>query len=344
MSQDLEKIKEEIKSKLPSEVSIYRTPVTVQLLLIRQTHDYAVFRTEETRELNIAVTPASISDPTQITRVVFLASKQKAPESREFAATVKHYYRKYNIDQMVKDGKIVNLNKPKDFWNKLNDAILGCELKDRLCRSCPRCTLFGAVVTDNRNKVWDKRWNIKHRIEYSSAFSLEPYEVLNEDFTFNAVTESTQSTGQALNVTENVVPLATFPSVVTLVSPTWEELVLVVKNLLKCKSYGAESRTKGDTVNYIMGLVVGNEEIITSLEYTLELSQRKSTDYLESTKQILDKYKGYTAFPDALQIVTGNDLENFVDQVSGLKIDVDFTKKIFIDSINFAKEANELGD
>jgi len=53
---------QKIKSRLPETVPFYRTPVTVQILLLRQTHDYAVFRTEETRELNIAVTPASISD------------------------------------------------------------------------------------------------------------------------------------------------------------------------------------------------------------------------------------------------------------------------------------------
>jgi len=220
--------------------------------------------------------------------------------------------------------------------------FLNVNSQDRLCRACPRCSLFGAVETGNKG-IWENRWNIKHRIEYSSAFSLEPYEELSENLTFNAVAESTQSTGQALNVTENVVPLANFPSIVTLVSPTWEELVLVIKNLLKCKSYGAESRTKGDTVNYIMGLVVGNEEIITSLEYTLELSEKKSVN-LETTKQILENYSNYAAFPDALQLITGNELEKFVDHVSSLQIDKQFVEKVFRDSLNFAVHAESLGD
>jgi CRISPR type I-D-associated protein Csc2 len=332
-----------IKDKLPGTIEFYRTPITVQILLLRQTHDYAVFRTEETRELNIAVTPATISDSREVTRVVFLASKQKAPESREFAATVKHYFTKHNIDLKQLNVNLKKIIKEEKNFELLRSSILECELKDKLCRACPRCALFGAVVTDTKG-IWKKRWNIKHRVEYSSAFSLEPYDQLSESLTFNAVTESTQSTGQALNVTENVVPLANFPSIVTLVSPTWEELVLVIKNLLKCKSYGAESRTKGDTVNYITGLVVGNEEIITSLEYTLELSAEKSADVHSATEKILQKYRSYAAFPEVLEVITGKQLEEFVDSVSAITIDKEFTQKIFEDSLNFAVHAESPGD
>jgi hypothetical protein len=92
-----------------------------------------------------------------------------------------------------------------------------------------------------------------------------------------------------------------------------------------------------------MGLVVGNEEIITSLEYTLELSDKKSVD-LETTKQILENYSKYAAFPDALQLVTGNELEKFVDHVSSLQIDKQFVEKVFRDSLNFAVHAESLGD
>ena len=150
---------------------------------------------------------------------MFLASKQKAPETREFASLVKEYYRKHDLSTEAKE------------------PVLSCEMKDRLCRACPRCTLFGAVVTDQTGSFWKKRWNIKHRIEYSSAFSLETYDMISENITFNAVTESTQLTEQALGATENVSPLANFPSIISLNSPTWEELVLVIKNLLRCKSY-----------------------------------------------------------------------------------------------------------
>jgi CRISPR type I-D-associated protein Csc2 len=293
--------------------------------MIRQTHDFTILRTEETRELNIAVTPSSFSDSKQKARVVFLASKQKAPESREFASLVKEYYNQHNIST---EGK---------------EAILNCELKDRLCRACPRCTLFGAVVIDEKSKIWKKRWNIKHRIEYSSAFSLEAYDMISENLTFNAVTESTQLTEQALGATENVVPLANFPSIISLNSPTWEEFVLVIKNLLRCKSYGAEGRTKGDTVNYITGMILANEEVITPLEYVLELSEiERNKDVHEATYKIAEKYGKMAACQEALKILTPEELEGFIDYVQKTPLTKEFVTKAFKDSLEFGKQIEAL--
>jgi len=320
-----EKIIAEVKGRISSTIPILRTPKTVQILLIRQTHDYTILRTEETRELNIAITPTSISNPEQKARVVFLASKQKAPETREFASLIKEYYSQHNLSTDAKE------------------SILGCEIKDKLCRACPRCALFGAVVTDQTGSSWTKRWNIKHRIEYSSAFSLEAYDLISENITFNAVTESTQLTEQALGATENVSPLANFPSIISLNSPTWEELVLVIKNLLRCKSYGAEGRTKGDTVNYITGLIFANEEIITSLEYVLELSEsNRDKDVLKSTYKIAEKYGEMAALPEALKILTTEDLENFVDYVQKMPLTKEFVTKAFKDSLDFGKQIEAL--
>lgn len=317
----------EIKEKLSPEIPVLRTPKTVQVLMIRQTHDYTVLRTEDTREINVAVTPTSISDPKQRARVVFMATKQKATESREFASLVKDLYGRYKL--RLEEG----------------DAILNCELKDRLCRACPRCTLFGAVVTEQTSKIWKKRWNIKHRIEYSSAFSLEPYEMISENITFNAVTESTQLTEQALGTTENVSPLANFPSIVSLNSPTWEELVMVIKNVLRCKSYGAEGRTKGDTTNYITGIIFANEEVLTPLEYVLELSESNSlSDGIGVTHEIAKKYGDMCTFPDTLRILSPSELETFVDHVQNFRLDDNFVKKLFNDSIKFGKQIENLAE
>lgn len=318
-------IEQEIKSKLSPNIPILRTPKTVQILMIRQTHDYTILRTEETRELNVAVTPISISNPAQRARVVFLASKQKAPETREFAALIKEYYSNYKVK------------------SEAEEAILACELKDKLCRACPRCTLFGAVVTDQKSSIWKKRWNIKHRIEYSSAFSIEPYDLISENITFNAVTESTQLTEQALGSTENVAPMVSFPSIVTLNSPTWEELVLVIKNILRCKSYGAEGRTKGDTVNYITGLILANEEILTSLEYVLELSESGiDSDFIQATYKIAQKYGKMASFEEALRILSPEEVESFVDHVQALRLGKEFITKAFNDSLEFGKQVEEL--
>ncbi|MEM3800049.1 MAG: type I-D CRISPR-associated protein Cas7/Csc2 [Thermoprotei archaeon] len=330
---------EDLKQRLVAEPPLLRTPKTVQILLIRQTHDYTVLRTEETRELNVVVTPTSAKNARQMTRVVFLASKQKAPETRQFASIVKNYYQQFKDNsgfKSVYDKALQNFKAKfkEQAVEKLEKSILNCELKDLLCRTCPRCTLFGAVVT-NESKLWE-RWNIKHRIEYSSAFSLESYETVAENLTFNAVTESTQMTGQALGSTENVSPLVNFASIVSLNSPTWEELVLVIKTLLVCKSYGAEGRVKGDVVNYITGLVFGNEEILTPLEYVLELSDRDISDAVKATYDIAKKYGDEAAFPDALRILTPEELRMFVDYVSRFQMTPDFVGKAYADSLNFA--------
>lgn len=316
---------DDIQKRMSPNIPILRTPKTVQILMVRQTHDYAVLRTEETRELNIAVTPSSISNPKQKARVVFLASKQKAPETREFSSFIKEYYRKCGLTTDAKE------------------QILNCEIKDKLCRACPRCTLFGAVVTDQTNPYWKNRWNIKHRIEYSSAFSLESYELISENITFNAVTESTQLTEQALGSTENVSPLANFPSIISLNSPTWIELVLALKNLLRCKSYGAEGRTKGDVVNYITGLIFADEEVLTSLEYLLELEDKgKNKDILESTLEIANKYGQMAASPESLRIIGSNELESFVDAVQKLPITKELITTAFKDSLEFGRTINDM--
>lgn len=137
--------------------------------------------------------------------------------------------------------------------------------------------------------------------------------------------------------------MANFPSIISLNSPTWEELVLVIKNLLRCKSYGAEGRTKGDTVNYITGLICGNEEVLTSLEYVLELSEPEADkDTLQTTYKIAQKYGKMATFQEALRILSPSELENFVDYVQGLQLTKEFTTKLFKDSLNFGKQIEAL--
>lgn len=262
----------------------------IQVLVLRQTHDYTILRTEESRELNTVVIPESIKSTKPTVKVAFLASKQKAPESRMFSRmlrTVGEY---------------------------------GCQLKEDLCLNCPRCVLFGAVSVKGRT------YNIKHRIEYSTAFSIEPYEDLLESITFNAVDEGSQLTGQALNLTHNVRPLANFPSVVTLNSVTWPELALYLKTLLASKSYGAETRTKGDMRNVVLGIAAGYEEIITSLEYSLEMAAvwEADADLEAATERILKQYTTLSASRGNLVVLSAAETKRLLEEVQNLTLDKDF--------------------
>jgi CRISPR-associated protein Csc2 len=282
---------------------------TIQLILIREVLDYTVLRTEETRELNSANTPLSETDrKTVVKRVAFLGSKQKAAESRQMEYMLR--------SATTNAGKVVPAGKNNDS---------GCFLKDNLCLQCPRCALFGASALGTEA-------NIKHRIEYSTAFSLLPFDQIAEEITFNAVTETTQTTGQALGTRNVVKPASLFPSIVTLRSVTREEVVLVIKTLLACKSYGAESRTGGDCRNSVVAIAAGWEEIITPLELTLELYDKRDALTAEVLCQMLrDKYTPMTGNPGRVSVLSPTEVDALVKECAETDLNKAFLDKSYAD-------------
>lgn len=290
---------------------------TIQLLLLRDILDYTVLRTEETRELNSVNTPLSESDRTTVVkRVAFLGSKQKAAESRQM---------EYLLRSAAADAR-------KEVPSGKNDD--GCYLKDNLCLACPRCGLYGATALG-------REANIKHRIEYSTAFSLLPFDQISEEITFNAVNELDQTTGQALGSRHVVKPASVFPSIVTLKAVTREELILVVKTLLACKSYGAESRTGGDCRNTFFGVVAGWEEIITPLELTLELYDYKDLDPSELVKLMTEKYKALAGNPDRVVVLTPSEVDALVKQCAATALDRPFLDKTYSDVGEYRRAQGE---
>jgi CRISPR type I-D-associated protein Csc2 len=297
-------LKDHLGDLLVEDVPLLKTPKTLQLLVLRQTHDYTVFRTEETRDLNVVSLPTSLNDAAATLRVAMLASKQKAAESRFYASL----WKQLAIDLAVEIG----------------EGSKDCYLMTHLCRQCPRCVLFGAVRPEQQRSSAE-RWNVKHRIEYSTAYSLQPYQDIAELITFNAVNEVTQSTGTALQATEVISPVVDFPSVVSLNSTTAEEVILYVKTLLACHSYGAETRTRGDMTNHIVGIIAGYEEVVSSLEYVLEMSKAasntQSTDWFVETERMLTAYTAHTAFPSKVRILGGGALQGWLEEVRQYQFD-----------------------
>lgn len=301
------------------EIGLHRTSKNIQVILLRQTHDYSIFRTEETRELNVVTLPNHVKDDTSVMRVAMLASKQKAPENR-------HYLR---LVRTLMNG------------DRLNESQEGCALKDNLCQQCPRCVLFGAVSTETGR---EGRFNIKHRISYSTAYSIEPYDEISELTTFNAVDSVSQSTGQALGYTENVSPLANFPSVVTLNSVTKREFIMYLKTVLSCKSYGAETRVKGDVANHIVGIVGGMEEIVTPLDMLLVASVDRD-EYLanpvESTYDVLEDFSEHAVFKDQLTVLAPEKIEELVDAVTNLETGSEFASELYGEAESFAEKLKD---
>ncbi|MHA1265539.1 MAG: type I-D CRISPR-associated protein Cas7/Csc2 [Candidatus Helarchaeota archaeon] len=284
----------------------YLNAKTIQIILIRQVLDFTILRTEDSRELNTVELPKSFEDTSREVFGLFLASKQKAVETRRFMELLRTI---------------------KDY---------NCHLPMNLCMNCPRCILFGAV------KPSGGTYNIKHRIEYSSAFSIQPFADIHEIMTFNAINEGNQKTGQALNITHNLKPLTIFPSIITLKSVTPREFIMVIKTILGSHSYGAESRVKGDTRNEIIGIVGGFEEIITPLELNMELRKMLNGDtsitldnLAKNTAEILEKYKNLAATPADITILQEDDLKNILNTIRDISIDENFIAAMDKDVANF---------
>ncbi len=285
-----------LKPFFSEEITPFMNSMTIQILLIRQVLDYTILRTEDSRELNTVELPKSFNNTDRDVYGLFLASKQKSVESRKFM----------------------------EFFRTISssDYIKMCHLPMNLCMKCPRCVLFGSV------KPSGGTYNIKHRVEYSSAFSLLPFNEINETITFNAVNESNQKTGQALNVSHNFKPLTIFPSIVTLKSVTWKEFTLFIKTLLASHSYGAETRVKGDLRNEIIGIVAGYEEIITPLELNLELknlidgNEPLSLSFINTKLvEILEKYKQLSSSVNDIFIPTQIEFNSIMDEIKQIQIE-----------------------
>lgn len=284
---------------------------TVQIVLFREVLDYTVLRTEETRELNTVVTPLSISQMKDVRRVAFLGTKQKAVESRE-------------MERMLRTaGEAADRGK------------LNCYLKDKLCLACPRCILFGGTNVDSAS---EKVANIKHRIEYGTAFSLLPFEEVEEAITFNAINDQNQKTGQALGTRYAVRPSTIFPSIVTLKSATKRELVLTIKTLLAARNYGAETRIGGDLRNTVVGIAGGWEEIITPLELTLELYDRREELSGETVAVILQQYQAYAGNPRQTKVLTPAEVDKAVAEAANIVLDKEFLDRAYSDVAGYREQ------
>lgn len=259
---------------------------TVQIAILREVQDFSIFRTEETRELNTAWTRSSVSGTDDVERVAFLATKQKGAESRELEALLR-------------------------TWNP---GAPDCYLKAKLCLKCPRCVLFGATDVSKG----EKGANIKHRIAYATAFSLLSASRLREVHTFNGVDSATNLTGQTLGERQSVRPGALFASIVTLKAATELEFILAVKTIMGCTRYGAESRIGGVVRNHVVGIAVGHEEIISPLEFTLELAGEGIDNTPGRVPVVLEKFKREAASPGQVSVATADQLKGLLASVQAV--------------------------
>lgn len=314
----------------------------VQLVILRQTTDFTVLRTEASRELNSVLTPKSIVNHEPTLRVAFFGTKQKAVETRNYASIFRELKKTYEVDTTTIKELLSQtaLDLPPE---EVNASIDGCRLKDNLCLKCPRCILFGGITVQRG----EREASLKHRINYSTAYSLESYEEVATAITFNAVYEEAEVTGKALGTIYAVDPITNFPSIVTLRAPTIRELTLYVKTLEVTADYGAETRVRGRVRNHVVGIASGMQELITPLELTLELADRRKD--FESTPEnltqmiydIMLRYKKAASFGTTAKVLTPNELRDVLYEIQSTVVDKEFIKAILLDSLRFHKDARE---
>jgi hypothetical protein len=128
--------------------------------------------------------------------------------------------------------------------------------------------------------------------------------------------------------------------VVSLTSATWPELVLYLKTLLATKSYGAETRTKGDMRNAVLGIVAGYEEVITSLEYSLELAAVwEEANLGAETERILRKYTDLSASRGNLVVMNTDEVNQLISHIQDMDIDKDLVEFMDKQAKDFVKKA-----
>jgi CRISPR type I-D-associated protein Csc2 len=134
-----------------------------------------------------------------------------------------------------------------------------------------------------------------------------------------------------------VVPATVFPSIVTLRSVTLTEVILTLKTLLACKSYGAESRIGGDMRNSVFGIVGGWEEVITPLELTLELYDKRDNLSGETFKTVAEKYKPAAGNPDRVTVFAPDYVDAIVKAVADTPLDKSLLTTAFGDVKSYSE-------
>jgi len=192
--------------------------------------------------------------------------------------------------------------------------------------------LFGGTQVSASNRD-DGKANIKHRISYATAFSLAPFQDVEQAITFNAVDEDTVQTGQALGSRNTVRPATLFASIVTLRSVTWREFILALKAILQARKYGAETRIGGGVRNTVAALNFAWEEALTPLELTLELCAGGDEAFANDQwlRDVLVQYGRLGAMPARQKVVTGQALETLLDGVRDFAVDRDFLETAYAD-------------
>jgi len=284
------------------------------LIVLRVTDSYSLFQTDG--ELNKARVQAGLKDKTPMTRIALFKRKQSSPERLEGRQLLRRYglvaadcpahavAPGFAVERDKATQKFTIPLQPAEQYDwKKNECLAGkgkcveqrgkdskscsvvCDYNVAFCMRCPDCITYGFAIGDSGSE--------KSRVHVDTAYSLTPYEDSHDMFTLNAPYEDgtmsrSGETTSRINSQDHVRPQVFFPSVVTIKDPTEAMFLYVVNNVLRNKSYGAQTTRTGSMRNLILGLVFADGEIFSNLKLTQAVYDSVKSQYTPPDPLALD--------------------------------------------------------
>ncbi|MEN9259182.1 MAG: type I-D CRISPR-associated protein Cas7/Csc2 [Gloeomargarita sp. SRBZ-1_bins_9] len=217
----------------------------VHFFLVRHSRSFPVFQTDGV--LNTARVQAGLQSTKMMSRLVIFKRKQVTPE-------------RLMGRELLRALGLTSGNEGDANYCQYNG--------ENTCKKCPDCIIYGFAIGNQGSE--------RSKVYSDSAFSLTPYEISHQSFTFNAPSEAGTMSEQgemrsSINELDHVLPEVNFPAVETLRDPTWEAFIYVLGNLLRTKRYGAQESRTGTMTNHIVGIALCDGEVFSNLHFTQAL-------------------------------------------------------------------------
>jgi len=228
---------DDLSSLFPDTVPLRPEAHYAHIIMLRVSESYPIFRTDG--DLNTARVAAGRTDKRGMDRIAMFLRKQTTAE-------------RLRGRELLRGAGVL----PEE-----------CRYNENPCGRCPDCVTYGYAIGDSGAE--------KSKVYSDTAYSLSDHATSHEVRTFNAPGETgtmydqaTASTSNRINSTEYVKPGVVFPAVLTVRDLTFPLFCYVLNNLLSTQRYGATTTRTGRIDNQVIGIVIGNGEIMSNLAFT----------------------------------------------------------------------------
>ncbi|MBI2875711.1 MAG: type I-D CRISPR-associated protein Cas7/Csc2 [Candidatus Tectomicrobia bacterium] len=272
-------LSERHKERFVPQIPILPQGRFVSLILIRESMSNAIFTTEGDI-LDTERVQAGLNGSPAIDRVIMFKRKQIAPERR----TGKALLRQVGAFPFAVPGSAKG--------KKGEKTVKECYLLEGMCGYCPDCVLYGYAAVEGQGAR-------KSRVLTDSAFSVRPYQAIQEHKKFNAINDDSM-TSHTINELDHLRPQVFLPTIETCVDVTAGEFLYILGNILKTTRYGKEVSRGGRLRNHLVGIAFSDVELFSNLEFSQAFYEALSAE--GSGAALSD---GYLSLADFLRHLPG---------------------------------------